>query len=507
MKQLSQALLPAEERAARASLPERIVQFGEGNFLRGFAGWMVHRMNARGLFSGRIVVVQPLATGNAALLNAQDGLYTVLVRGREGGQVRELRELVQSVSRCVDPYADFEAFLGVARLPHLRFVISNTTEAGIRTDAEDRLDARPARSFPGKLTQLLYARFSHFEGSAEAGLVVLPCELIERNGAALCRAVLDTARAWQLPGAFLSWLSEACAFHDTLVDRIVPGYPRLEAPKLWQELGHEDPLLVAAEAFHFWAIQAPADLEQALPLRRAGVNAVFAEDIEPYRERKVRILNGAHTLAAMLGYLAGHDTVGQCMADPLLRRFLRESIDEEILPTLRLPERERTEFARVVLERFENPFVRHELLSISLNSVSKYRARVLGTLLDRVRQTDRLPERLTLGLAALLAFYRGEGDDAGALVGDRNGERYAIRDEPAVLEFFRDAWRSAEALEHSREACLALSQRALGRADFWGCDLNQIVPPLHRAVGERLHQIRTDGARAVLERGGSSRGR
>ena len=194
MKQLSQALLPAELRAARASLPERIVQFGEGNFLRGFAGWMVHRMNARGLFSGRIVVVQPLATGNAALLNAQDGLYTVLVRGREGGQVRELRELVQSVSRCVDPYADFEAFLGVARLPHLRFVISNTTEAGIRTDAEDRLDARPARSFPGKLTQLLYARFSHFEGSAEAGLVVLPCELIERNGAALCRAVLDTDR-------------------------------------------------------------------------------------------------------------------------------------------------------------------------------------------------------------------------------------------------------------------------------------------------------------------------
>jgi tagaturonate reductase len=479
-------------------LPERVLQFGEGNFLRAFVDWMLDRMNTRGLFGGRVVVVQPIATGMAEAINAQQGLYTVILRGIERGEVRETREIVSSVSRCLNPYTEYEAFLSCAENPELRFVVSNTTEAGIRTDPADRLDSRPAPSFPGKLTQLLYARFLHFAGDPVRGLVMLPCELVEKNGQGLERAVRQTAESWNLPAEFTRFLTEACTFTSTLVDRIVTGYPKDEAGALAEKLGYEDPLLVAGEIFHSWVIESPRPLERELPLKEAGLNVIWTRDIAPYRERKVRILNGAHTMTALAAYLAGKETVRECMQDPLFASFVERGIQDEILPTLELPRPELQEFAEAVVERFKNPFIQHYLMSISLNSVSKYKARILGTVIDYMRECGKLPPRLTFALAALIVFYRGREIRDSALIGVRGGVPYRIQDEAHVLEFFRDAWAGGET--PGREFCSDLVRRVLSRTDFWDEDLNLTLPGLRDRVAEHVHAICNEGLRPALER-------
>jgi tagaturonate reductase len=480
-----------------APMPERVLQFGEGNFLRAFVDWMLHRMNERGLFTGSAVLVQPIAKGMTEALNAQQGLYTVLLRGLEGGALHESHELVQSVSRSIDPYADYDAFLACAKNPDLRFVVSNTTEAGIRTDPSDRLDARPATSFPGKLTQLLYARFRHFDGDPERGLVMLPCELIEKNGVALERAVRATAEAFRLPRDFGRFLSDACVFTSTLVDRIVTGYPHAEAAELAERLGYEDSLLVVGETFHSWVIERHRPIEAELPLREAGLHVVFTDDVGPYRERKVRILNGAHTMTALAAHLAGKETVRDCMEDPLFAAFVERGIRDEIVPTLKLPREEVLAFAEAVMERFQNPFLKHAVLDIALNSVSKYKARILETVRDHFRQRGVLPPRLVFALAALIVFYRGREMKDGALVGDRDGAAYLIRDEPPVLEFFRDAWASEKADDSAFYA--ELSRRVLARSDFWGEDLNGTLPGLAERVAAYVQAIRRDGVRRALE--------
>lgn len=479
-------------------LPERVLQFGEGNFLRAFVDWMLEAMNRRGIFRGRAVVVQPIAQGMADTINAQQGLYTVLLRGIEHGQVRETREIVSSVSRCLNPYEDYDAFLDCAKNPDLRFVVSNTTEAGIRRDPDDRLDARPAASFPGKLTQLLYARFSRFEGDPARGLVMLPCELIEQNGRALEHAVLETAESWNLPPDFTRFLGESCTFTSTLVDRIVTGYPKDESDAISDALGYDDPLLVTGEIFHSWVIESQRPIEEELPLRKAGLNVVWTRDITPYRERKVRILNGAHTMTVLAAYLAGKNTVRECMDDPLFLTFVERGIEEEILPTLKLARSELVPFAEAVVERFHNPFIRHYLLSIALNSVSKYRTRILGTVVDYARDNGKLPPRLTFALAALIVFYRGSKIEDSALIGERNGAPYRIQDDAGVLEFFRDAWQGAGTPDP--EFCLGLVRRVLSRTDFWGEDLNLTLPGFTDRVAGHVHTICTAGARAALER-------
>jgi tagaturonate reductase len=318
-------------------LPERVLQFGEGNFLRAFVDWMIARLNARGLFGGRVVLVQPIAAGMAREVNAQDGLYTVILRGLADGRIVESREVVSAVSRCVDPYQDFDAFIACAANPDLRFVVSNTTEAGIRTDPADAVDARPSPSFPGKLTQLLHARFIATGGAPDKGLVMLPCELIERNGDVLARAVTETAARWGLGDGFARWLREACVFTNTLVDRIVTGYPKDEAAELSSQLGYDDELLVTGEVFHSWVIESPLPLDGELPFAKAGLDVTWTADMTPYRERKVRILNGAHTMTVLAAYLAGKETVRECMDDPLIRNYMERGIEQEILPTLSLP--------------------------------------------------------------------------------------------------------------------------------------------------------------------------
>jgi tagaturonate reductase len=493
---LSRRLLASDERISAdivdsQALPERVLQFGEGNFLRAFVDWMIDAMNARGLFRGRAVLVQPISTGLAETINAQDGLYTVLLRGNQQGEVREERRIVSAVSRCVSPYADFDAFLWCAKNPDLRFIVSNTTEAGIKTDPADRFDARPAQSFPGKLTQLLHARFTHFGGDPARGLVLLPCELIENNGTQLRRAVLETARAWNLSSDFVRFVGEACLFTDTLVDRIVTGHPRDEIEALGDKLGYDDALLVAGEIFHSWVIATPRPLNDELPLQAAGLNVTFTHDLRPYRERKVRILNGAHTMTALAAFLAGHETVRDCVQDPLFFGYLERGIHEEILPTLELPQGQLTDFSASVLERFDNPFIRHYLASIALNSVSKYKARILPTVFDYVRARGSLPRRLTFALAALVAFYRGQRLE--------NGVRYPVQDDAPVLEFFAEAWSRA-APPYTNDFCADLVRRTLARSDFWGSDLNSDLAGFSGAVAEHLYAITSAGVRSALER-------
>ncbi len=484
-----------------APLPERILQFGEGNFLRGFVDWLVERMNVQGRFGGRVVVVQPRPGGTVASLAAQDCLYTVALRGMEQGRVVDSREMISSISRCVNPFDDFEGFLACARQPDLRFVVSNTTEAGIQLEADDRLDARPAHSFPAKLTQLLYERYRHFNGDPARGVVLLPCELIERNGDALMRAVRETSERWSLSQEFGRWLGEACVVTNTLVDRIVSGFPKDEFAQWTQSLGYRDSQLVVAEPYHCWVIESPKPLGDVLPMVQAGLRVVWTSDLGPYRQRKVRVLNGAHTMVALAAYLAGKDTVGEVMADPLWRQFVVEGIEGEILPTLALPRAGLVDFARSVVERFQNPFLRHRLLGISLNSVSKYKARILDTVVDGLRMRNAFPPRLTFALAALIVFYRGKKQDDGHWQGMRNGAPYPIQDAPEVLEHLGAAWERCcpDGTAGAPAACRELARCVLSSADLWGQDLVALLPGFDQAVAEHLQVIGEVGIRAAIE--------
>ncbi|MFA4943617.1 MAG: tagaturonate reductase [Lentisphaeria bacterium] len=461
--------------------PVRILQFGEGNFLRAFVDWMVDILNGRGLFTGAIQVVQPIRQGLVPLLNGQDGLYTLLLRGIQDGQTVESRRLVTSIRGGLNPYEDWAGFLAAARNPDLRFVFSNTTEAGIAYQAEPApRDACP-ESFPAKLAALLRERFQAFAGAPEKGLVVLPCELIEKNGATLREAVRRQLQAWGAATDLRAWVERHCLFCNTLVDRIVPGYPKTEAAAITAALGYEDALLDTGEIFHLWVIEGPASLAAELPFHQAGLNVVWTDDLTPYRTRKVRVLNGAHTANVLAAFLAGLDTVGEMMADPLFGKLVRDSVFAEILPGLQMAAADKAAYAEAVLERFRNPFIRHELLAISLNSVAKWKVRVLPSLADFLTARQRLPPRLAFSLAALIAFYRGEPAGERELRGLRNGKPYPIRDDQPVLDFFTTAWRAQAATGDAT----ALAKAVLGHIPFWGQDLNAL-PGLTAAVASHL---------------------
>jgi tagaturonate reductase len=478
-------------RPAPAGLPVRVLQFGEGNFLRGFVDWMIHRLNAKGRFGGRVVVVQPIAQGLANLLNEQDGLYTLLLRGMQAGKPVDHRELIDCVSRAINPYAEWNDVLTVARSRDLSVVVSNTTEAGIVFRPEDRPDDAPPASFPGKLTRVLLERYQSL-GRAEApGLILLPCELIERNGDNLRKAVQATAENWDLPPGFLDWNARANVYANTLVDRIVTGYPRDDADAIRAQLGYDDRLLVAGEPFHLWVIEAPRACAEALPFDRAGLNVVFTDNMTPYRDRKVRILNGAHTMTVPAAFLMGMDFVGDVMADPMLRAFMSSGIREEIIPTLDLPRAELESFAAAVEERFANPFVKHVLLSITLNSTSKFKSRIVPSIRRYVELNGAAPKRLAFALAALIAFYRGEPGGHGTLTGRRGDEAYAITDDPAALGAFAGAWQ-----RHGANPA-ALVGALLTDAALWGEDLSRL-PGLSEQVARSLGEILARGPRAAL---------
>lgn len=481
---------------AIAALPEKVLQFGEGNFLRGFVDWMIHKLNENNLFNGRIAVVQPIAQGLTQMLNDQDGLYNLLLRGIQNGKIVEEQDLISCISRGINPYSDYAAYLATAENPELRFIVSNTTEAGISYSAEDRYDDAPPASFPGKLTVLMHKRFTAFNGAADKGFVIIPCELIDKNGENLKKIVLRLASEWNLGADFIAWVEQHNYFLNTMVDRIVTGYPRDEMAGLTEKLGYEDKLLNTAEIFHLWVIEGDKRFAEELPFHKVGLDVIWTDDMTPYRTRKVRILNGAHTMTVLGAYLYGVDTVKECMDNELIRSYMEKGIFEEIIPTLDLPESELKTYAASVTERFANPFIRHYLLSISLNSTSKFKTRVLPSILEYVNRKKELPKVLSFSLAALLAFYRGTEIKNNALIGTRPaGNEYNISDDLPVLELFQSLWTK---FDGSREGAAELVSTVLGRTEMWGQDLNQVAG-FSSLVADYLHSILTNGVEATLK--------
>ncbi len=462
--------------------PERVIQFGEGNFLRAFADWHFHELERRGLFRGSVVIVQPLPQGLVDVLNDQDGAYTLLRRGLRDGKPVEETDLITVVKRGIDPFRDPGELLRCARDPNLRFMVSNTTEAGIVYRPAPKPDGSCPPTFPAMAALFLYERFKAFDGDSVKGLIVLPCELIEANGAALREAILRHAADWNLGAGFSRWLIEHNIFCDTLVDRIVPGHPADEMDVLEAKLGYTDRMLVASELFHLWVIQGPAAVREELPFDAAGLNVVWTDSVAPYRMLKVRILNGLHTTLCIPAILAGAETVRGALEDPLLGRFAALALDEEILPSLDMPAETTRSYADAVLERFRNPFIRHKLASISLNSVSKFRTRVLPSLLGHIEKRGRVPRGLAFSLAALIAFY-----------GAQKREAYTITDEPAVLDAFAGLTMRYGGDEPS------LCRAALGRSDLWGVDLTSVKGLLSEVLGH-FEAIRGLGARETLRR-------
>lgn len=476
-------------------LPVKVLQFGEGNFLRGFVDWMFNELNKNGLFNGKVQMVQPIAQGMTDMLNSQDNLYTLFLRGIQNGKIIEDKEIITSVANGLNPYSDFEGYLKCAENPDLRVIISNTTEAGISYNPDDKFTDTPPASFPGKLTVLLYKRFKHFNGDVKKGFIIIPCELIDRNGDNLKNIVLRLASEWNLGDDFINWLKEGNYFMNSLVDRIVTGYPREEVDKLTAQLGFKDNGINTAEIFHFWVIEGDKKVEEELPFAKAGLNVIFTEDMTPYRSRKVRILNGAHTMTVLGAYLAGKDTVKECMDDSLISSYMNKGIFEEIIPTLDLPKSELEEFASAVAERFANPFIKHYLLSISLNSTSKFKARVLPSITEYVKRKGTLPKMLTFSLAALISFYKGTELKDNSLIGHRPGNTYEIKDDMPVLEFFKDVW---SAYDETQSGALKLTEKVLSNTSIWGEDLNKING-FTSAVASNVYSILTNGVESTIK--------
>lgn len=478
------------ERLNRRSVPqalkytERVIQFGEGNFLRAFADWIIWKMNPETGFDASVVVVKPRSGESRAMdgLKEQDGLYHLNLQGISGGERVDTIDLIDVISRGVNPYTDFESYMLLAEQPDMRFVISNTTEAGIVFDPSCRFTDRPALSYPGKLTQLLYHRFEYSAGDVSKGFIIFPCELIYRNGDELKKCILQYIDLWALPEAFRNWFLEACGVYCTLVDRIVPGYPGDTVEELTRRIGMEDSLLVKSELFHLWAIEAPERVKEEFPASRAGLNVLFVSDETPYHERKVTLLNGPHTALAPVGYLSGLDTVRECVEDPLIGRFVRKVMYEELMPGLNLPGEESGKFASDVLERFANPYIRHLLTGIMLNSFSKYRTRDLPGLKEYFRINGHLPEGLVFALAAICTYYRG---------GLRGEDVIIPDDDPKILARLKELWAVGDVRK--------VAEGVLAERYIWGGDLNEI-PGLTDMLASRLDLIGSCGMRAAVEK-------
>lgn len=481
--------LLSKAKTGKVERPVKVLQFGEGNFLRAFVDYMIDIANEQGKFDGDIVLVKPIEFGNLDRFHEQECQYTVQLRGIVDGEAKRINRVVTSVADAVDAYGEYEKYAAYAKLDTLRFIVSNTTEAGIVYDETDRMELNPPKTYPGKLTKFLYERYKHFNGAADKGLVMLPVELIDDNGIHLKECVLKFAKLWNLEDGFVSWLNDACVFTSTLVDRIVTGYPRDEAEELCKEFGYQDNLIVTGEPFALWVIESAKDISKEFPLPDAGLPVIFTDNQKPYKQRKVRILNGAHTSFVLASYLCGNDIVLESMKDELILKYIKATIFDEVIPTLTLPKQDLIDFAEAVLTRFNNPYVKHAHLSISLNSVSKWRARCMPSFLKYIEQTGKLPEHLTFSLAALIAFYSGTEIRDGALVGHRNDEEYMIRDDKAVIEFFA---------ENSTLSSSELAEKVLSNTEFWGVDLTEKAAA--SAVAEYIEEIRTSGMRKAIEK-------
>ena len=410
--------------------PEKVIQFGEGNFLRGFVDWQIDKMNEEANFNGSVVVIQPQEGGLIDMLNDQDGLYTLYLQGMQNGKAVKNHKVINSISRAINPYRDYNEFLKTGENPEIRFIVSNTTEAGIAFDGNDKLNEGCQKSFPGKLTALLHHRFVTFNGDSSKGLIIIPCELIDRNGEKLKEIVLKYAELWNLGEDFVNWINKDNIFCCSLVDRIVPGYPRDTIKEVTAELGYEDNLVNVGEIFHLWVIEGPQSIKNELPIEKAGLNVKIVDDMTPYRTSKVRILNGPHTAMMPVAYLYGLDTIGESMDHEVIGKYVHDIIYDEIIETLDLPHEELVDFADAIIERFQNPYVTHYLMSISLNSMSKYKTRDLPSLTEYLKRKGTLPKKLVFSLAALIEFYKGK----------RGNENIELSDDEDILKLYKNLW-------------------------------------------------------------------
>lgn len=480
-------------------MPEKVIQFGEGNFLRAFVDYMFDALNSAGKFNGSITLVQPIEFGPiTGFINEQEGLYTLLARGLEQGKEVCNKRLITSVTRCVNPYSEFETYSNCAKNPELRFVVSNTTESGIVYNKEEMVSDKPQNSFPAKVTNFLYERYKAFNGDTSKGLVFIPCELIDNNGATLKKYVLQHASDWNLEKEFVDWIENHNIFTSTLVDRIVTGYPRNDADELCEEFGYKDNLIDTSEIFHFWVIEGPTELAEELPFDKIGLNVLFTPDAKPYKKRKVRILNGAHTCSVLAAYLCGKNTVGELMDDKKFYTYLEKALNDEIIPVLTdLDYNDLKFFADAVFDRFKNPYIQHFLLNIALNSTSKFRARVLPTIIEYFDIKGTLPETLTFSFAALLAFYRGTEIKDGALLGSRNGETYEIKDDAYVLELFKDLWTNCNASD--KASVNELVSKICADEKIWGQDLNKLSD-FSEKVSDHLYAMVNSGMQSEIDK-------
>ena len=470
--------------------PEKVLQFGEGNFLRAFTNYWFDVANEKAGWNGKCCLVQPIAPGLADMINEQEGLYTLYLRGMENGEKIDYKRVISSVSRCLNPYKkeDFDAMMQVVVSDDLEYIVSNTTEAGIVYDPTCQLADEPCASFPGKLTQVLYKRWQ----AGKSGLVILSCELIDNNGKELQKCVLQYVDQWGLEDAFRAYVNDQCTFCSTLVDRIVPGRIRdaEEVARLDKKNGYTDPLTDVGEIFGVWNIEGPEWLAEKLPFKKAGVNCIVVPDVTPYKKRKVRILNGAHTGFVLGAYLGGYDIVRDCMYDDAVSGFMNTMLFDEILPVLPLPKDEIESFAGAVQDRFKNPFVNHELLSIALNSTSKWRARNMPSFLEYIEKFGKLPSCMTMSFAAYMAFFSNdiqELNDAGLVCRRPKGNTYTASDDRWVLEFY---------YEHKDDSVEDLVHAVMTNERMWGRDLTQ-VEGFEAATVENLKKIRRDGAIAA----------
>ena len=456
------------------TLPIKVVQFGEGNFLRAFVDFVIDKLNKEANFNAGVAVIQPLAGGLVDMLNEQDGLYNLFMKGvKQGKEIQEQRT-ISCIQKGINPYNNYDEYLKLAEEESLEFIISNTTEAGIDYDETDTLEGMPHKSFPAKLTALLYRRFKHFNGDSTKGLTVIPCELINYNADTLKKIILQYAELWELEADFVTWINNSNSFHNTLVDRIVPGYPKDDIDAYQSKLDFEDKLIVSAEVFLLWVIEGGDKLKSKIPFDQIDENILVVEDMQPYRTRKVRILNGAHTTMVPFSILFGNETVKETVDHEFTGAFVKDAIFKEIIPTLSLPEEELKTFAEEVLDRFRNPFIKHQLASIALNSISKFKVRVLPSLLAFQKDCNRLPLHLTFAFACLIRFYRGEW----------NNHTLPINDDDAVVAELKRIWES-----HSYQE---ISAQALKNEKFWDQDLTQI-PELKEQVAVALELIETKG--------------
>lgn len=467
--------LNRENSGLTEKLPIKFLQFGEGNFLRAFVDYLIDKMNKEADFNAGVAVVQPTVGGLVNMLEEQNNLYTLFVRGVKKGQIVDDQTVISAIQRSLSPYDHYQEYLDLAKGEDLQFILSNTTEAGIAFDeSEATLEAGPHKNFPAKVTAFLYERFKHFNGAEDKGLHIIPCELIENNGLTLKKYILQYAQLWNLDEGFSTWVENSNSFHNTLVDRIVPGYPREEKDEYEAKFGYDDNLMVVCEAFLLWVIEGDDKLKALIPFDKIDDQVLIVDDITPYRTRKVRILNGAHTAMLAFSILDGKETVKEAIDAEFAGKFISDTVYNEIIPMLDLSKEELTAFAEEVFDRFRNPFLKHQLSSIALNSVAKFKVRVLPSLLQYVDDKKELPTNLTFALAALIRFYQGEF----------NGKALPVMDDAPVLERFKEIWTNNDLGE--------VVKATLSEISFWGTDLTE-VSGLTDAVTKALKEIDANG--------------